>query len=200
MEENSTKVEPETVAKIIGKGEKEIFFSSLAAALRAFLEGEISELILNEDTAFFSFSSRGAVIKKQTAREMQECFIQAPVVPLKFFRLSGEPLECSLVSLFKEFKDFFEKKIQDMQIYEQVCHNPESEGLKLYTNYMINLSWDEHDSERIILTLHNVDVKDNHWWRGDFYCQASGKDSFYLIPISPLSGAAHRITGHYSKN
>jgi len=200
MEDSQIKIEPETATKIIGKGEKTIYFSSLADALRAFLEGEVSTLLISEDTASFSFSSHGVTIKKQTRRDVSEQFVGAPMVSLKFFRLSGKPFDCSIVWLMEEFKDFFKKRIQDMQIYEQVCHNPDSVGPKLYTNYMINLSWNEERPDNIILTLHNIDVKDNHWWRGDFRCQKSGEDGFHLVPISPLINPVHKITASFSKN
>lgn len=188
---------PEFIAKIIGEDEERAyFFGSLADALRAFLQGEISKLIIKGNEVSIEFS-RTRIRVFQTKEPIEEFFIRAPKVLLKYCQDLGEPPESSLAETFAAF---FKKETTSFQIYEQVCHNPESEILRVYTNYMINFDWSGKAPQNILFHIHNVDVKDNRYWGREFILQKTEGEHALSLAINSSLGPPHTLVASLSKN
>lgn len=180
-------------AKIIG--DKERFFGSLAEALKAFLTGEVGQLMILGGGICCSFSSRQAEIRRQRPGEFDEFFIQAPVVPLLFCRNIGE---LPAFTLDIEIEEFIKGTNEGIQIYEQKTRKLGLSDLDLVTNYMVNLDWDENDPRKILLHLHNSDLEEKGFWRADFCSQRNEDGSANLVPI--IGSSPYQTINRFSNN
>ena len=202
MEKIPTEVELEIGVKIVGEGENEDkrFFSSLREALRAFLQEEIRQLTIIGEDILCQFSSFRAKVSKQTTREFLEFFIEAPIVSLRVMGWNREMSDMPrFASLNEGFKAFFEKGY-GLQIYQQ-DHNVVVPGLlEMAKNYMIVFDWNETEPQKVLLHLHNIDVKDKHFWRRDYQVWRHPSGDFDFVPDFGPHHPHHTITNSFSKN
>ncbi len=179
--DKTNEVIAEIAAKIIGGGR---FFDSLAEALRAFLSEEIGRLKILGDISIEFSRSKIEILKGEG--EFDEFFIEAPVISLKTLGWNKKMTDIpNFSSLTDGFEDFWQKRIQSLQIYEQRCQK--GSFIHLFTNYMVIFSWDEQNPQVILFHIHNIDTE-QHFWGEKFVIQKAEEEIVLLPVLVPYQG------------